>query len=270
MWTRAGAGQSAAYDNAAAVADSAELAARRRADSAQLLNERTDAVVQSYGPAERQRITLLPSSDRTAPWLVFIHGGYWQWNSADEFACVTTGVAAHGWSAALPGYTLSPEVKIPRIVKQVGQALDRIAELRREWGHSGKLILCGWSAGAQLAAMNLGHASVDAALMISGVYDLAPLLQTSLNAALGLTTAEVETCSPLRIAPVPKPTVIAWGGMDLPALQQQSHSYLEHLLSHGVPANRLILLRANHFTILHALQNPEGLLTRAVIDANTK
>ena len=53
---------------------------------------------------------LYPASDPKAPCFVHIHGGYWQRGSKEIFACLSEGPLARGWSAALCGCTLAPEV----------------------------------------------------------------------------------------------------------------------------------------------------------------
>jgi arylformamidase len=98
----------AAYNNPAAVADSAALLAAWRVASEAFRTEHAGHLDQRYGPRERNTWDLFPAADPKAPCLVFIHGGYWQRNSKDMFANVIAGPYAHGWAAALPGYTLAP------------------------------------------------------------------------------------------------------------------------------------------------------------------
>jgi acetyl esterase/lipase len=47
-----------------------------------------------YGPLTR--IEFYPARRKSAPCLVFIHGGYWQRNSREAFAMLVEGMAAHG------------------------------------------------------------------------------------------------------------------------------------------------------------------------------
>ena len=131
---------------------------------------------------------------------MFLHGGYWQRNSRDVFAMLVEGVAAHGWSVAIPGYSLAPDVSLTEIVTEISQSLDWLAQNGESYGISGPVVLSGWSAGAHLVAMALDHPRVAAGLAISGVYDLAPIRDTGLNNALKLTDAEVGTfaASPAR------------------------------------------------------------------------
>ena len=88
--------RNAAYDNIAAVADSARLNAAREARSAAFRAAHPGKLDLPYGPAPRQRFDLFPAADPAAPCLVFIHGGYWQRNSREQFACLIEGPSARG------------------------------------------------------------------------------------------------------------------------------------------------------------------------------
>jgi arylformamidase len=161
--------RNAAYDNNTAVKNSAALIAERNEASAALRASRKSFLDIPYSDRERTKIDLYPGADKTAACLVFLHGGYWQRNSRDVFAMLVEGVAAHGWSVAVPGYSLVPDASLTQIVKEVSGALDWLSENGASYGVAGPVLLSGWSAGAHLVAMALGHPSVVAGLAISGV-----------------------------------------------------------------------------------------------------
>ena len=261
------AARSAAYDNNTAVADSASWIERRNRDSAAYRAAHPAGLDVPYAPTSvRTAFDLYPASDANAPCLVFIHGGYWQRNSRDVFACFAEGPAAAGWSMAIPGYTLAPQTNLTGIVAEIGQALDWLAANGAKHGIAGPLVLAGWSAGAQLTALHLKHPSVVAGLAISGVYELAPLRDTGLNQALKLTDAEIETLSPLRLPVTNKPLVISYGTAELPTLANDAVKFSDLRKRHGAPGTLLPIAGANHFSILRELQQPNGALMRAAID----
>src|SRR3569833_3125404 len=208
----------AAYDNAKAVTNSAALIAERNAASEHARASLKSVRDQPYGPRERNKIDRYPADDANAPCLVFIHGGYWQRNSREMFAMLAEGIVAHGWSVAIPGYTLAPEASLTEIVGEIRGALDWLGANRAAHGIAGSLITSGWSAGGHLVAMTLDHPQVAAGLAISGVYELAPIRDTELNDKLKLTAAEIEALSPLRLPVVNKRRDIAYGTNELPAL----------------------------------------------------
>jgi arylformamidase len=260
----------AAYDNTKAVANSSALIAARNAASAAFRAAHASALDIPYGPRERTRIDLFPASDGSAPCLVFIHGGYWQRNSREMFAMLAEGVAAHGWSVAIPGYTLAPEATLSEIVSEVRLALNWLAANGPALGIGGPLIVSGWSAGGHLTAMALNHPNVAAGLAISGVYDLKPIRDTSLNIALKLTDTEVADLSPLKLPIVKKPLAIAYGAAELPALVRDSIRFHDARKAANAPGQLVPIPGADHFTILGQLRRADGLLTKAALSLAAK
>ena len=250
----------AAYDNNAAVKNSAALIAERNQMSETLRASRKSFLDMPYGDRERTKIDLYPAADKTASCLVFLHGGYWQRNSRDVFAMLVEGVAAHGWSVAIPGYSLAPDASLTEIVAETSQSLDWLAQNGESYGISGPVVLSGWSAGAHLVAMALDHPRVTAGLAISGVYDLAPIRDTGLNNALKLTDQEIAKLSPLRLPAVHKRLDIAYGTAELPALVFDSIQLHEARMAAGAPGKLFPIEGADHFSILSELRRPDGAL----------
>ena len=252
----------AAYDNTNAVKNSAELIAARNETSARIrprINAHLDV---PYGASEREKIDLYPGTDKTAPCLIFIHGGYWQRNSREVFANMVEGVAPLGWSVAIPGYTLAPEASLTRIVAEIGRSLDWLAKHGADYGVDGPIIVSGWSAGGHLTAMALSHPAVAAGLAISGVYDLKPIRDTNLDAALSITDEEIATLSPLRLPVVDKPMAIAYGTQEVPALIWDSRRFHAIRAAAHAPGPLVPIPGADHFTILNALSRPGGALVK--------
>ncbi len=257
----------AAYNNSAAVADSPVLNAARIAASEACRATWPGSLDVPYGAGERQRWDIFPAADPGAPCFVFIHGGYWQRNRREEFCCLGEGLRAHGWSVALPGYTLAPDATMTAIVAEIGAALDWLAGHGAEHGVAGPVLLSGWSAGGHLTAMALGHGRVAAGLAISGLYELGPIRDTYLNEALRLTDAEVATLSPLRLPPAGKTLAITYGTAELPPLVEDSRALHAQRAAAHLPGALVPAPGDNHFTIVEELRRPDGLLVRAAIEA---
>ncbi|MGI4951312.1 MAG: alpha/beta hydrolase [Janthinobacterium lividum] len=249
----------ARYNNSDAVANSQAYMAELRAASEARRAEQPAGLDQPYGPGERNRLDLFPGL-AGAPTLAFIHGGYWQRNSRDGSTALGDGVRAHGWSLALPGYTLAPDASLATIVREIGESLTLLRNLV-----TGPIILSGWSAGGHLAAMGLGHPAVHAGLAISGVFELGPIRDTYLNEKLRLTDDEVESLSPLRLPVGPKPLAIAYGSAELPPLVSDSRALHYHRSAAHAPGPLIPGAGLNHFTILNSLRQPDGMLTRALL-----
>jgi arylformamidase len=256
----------AAYNNGKAVADNATLNAARIDASKAFRAAHPAHLDLAYGPCERNRWDLFPGPDAAAPCLVFIHGGYWQMNRREDFAVLGEGLASHGWSIALPGYTLAPEATLTEIVSEIEHALDWLAENGARHGIAGPIILSGWSAGGHLAAMGLSHPAVKAGLAISGVYDLELIRDTYLNDKLKLTDKEIAMLSPLRLPAVPKPLSIAYGTAELSTLVADSRDLHALRAAAHQPGTLLPVAGANHFTILNELRAPTGQVTRLALE----
>ncbi len=254
----------AAYNNGQAVPGWVEKFARWTEKSAAIRARHAATMDLPYGPRERTKIDLFPGTTPGAPCLVYFHGGYWMRNSREMFAVLGEGVAAHGWSAAIPGYTLAPEASLSDIVAECSAALDWLAANGARHGVTGPLIVSGWSAGGHLAAMALSHPAVKAGLAISGIFELAPLRDTYLDEKLKLTMSEIADLSPLRRPAVMKPLAITYGAEELPALVANSHAIHAARTRSGAPGPLLPVDGADHFSILDGMRTADGALTRAL------
>ena len=243
-----------AYNNNTAVADAAALIDERNAASAVMAPPN----MLPYGASEREQWDLWPGKPG-APLLVFIHGGYWQRNRRQDFWCMAEGALAMGWGFGLCGYSLAPEVTLTRIVAQIHAALDALPA-------SGPVVLSGWSAGGHLTAMGLAHPRVQAAVAISGIFELAPIRDTYLNGKLALTDDELAVLSPQRLPVVNKPMAVAYGSAELPELCRQSRHFHEVRAEAHAPGPLIPVAGANHFTILDQIRRPGGSLLRAAAD----
>ena len=252
----------AAYNNGDAVKDSATLHAARETASAAFRAAHPEHLDLRYGPRERNTWDLFPGRDPRAPCMVFIHGGYWQRNSKDQFANLIGGPYARGWAAALPGYSLAPDATITEIVGEIRAALDWLAEHGPAHGIAGPIVLSGWSAGGHLTAICLDHPSVAAGLAISGLFELGPIRDTYLNEKLRLADAEIAALSPIRLPVVQKPLAIAYGTAELPPLVSDSRSLHALRAAANAPGVLIPVAGANHFTIVHELRDADGELTR--------
>ena len=255
----------AAYNNSAAVANSAALMAGYRVRSDALRGGRGTHLDLRYGPDERNRIDYFAAGS-PGPVLAFIHGGYWQMRSKEDFAFLAEGPLAHGIHVALVGYTLAPAKRLTAIVAEVRAAIAWLVGHVAEFGgDAGRIVVSGWSAGGHLTAIALADPAVQAGLAISGIYDLEPMRLCYVNDKLALDADEAQRLSPLRNGPTRAvPLIVAFGGDELPELRRQSEEYATARERAGLPGRLVSLPAHNHFTILEELARPSGALTALV------
>lgn len=252
----------AAYNNMGAVADAAALIEARNRASEAFRAAHAAHLDLPYGPTQREQWDLYPSGDATAPVLAFLHGGYWQRNRREDFACVAEGALAMGWSVAICGYTLAPEATMTRIVWQVQAALDWLSDAGARHGCGGPIVLAGWSAGGHLAALGAEHPAVAAAMPISGVFELGPIRDTYLDTALRLTDEEITELSPIRRPVVRKPIAVVYGTQELPELCRHSRDFHAARAAAQAPGPLWPVPGGDHFRVLEALARPDGALLR--------
>ena len=222
--------------------------------------------------AEGREITLLHGGTRLvvgeagAPLLVFVHGGYWQALSAADSMYLAPGAAARGWSYAAVEYTLAPDAALGQIVHEVRgalQALDRADGF-------GPVVLAGHSAGAHLVAMTALMADsplpVAQVVLLSGVYDLRPIVHTTVNDVLHLDAAGAAALSPtlLPVAATP-PVLVAIGDNETDAFHAQSHVFAARLRAAGAPVTELIVSGRHHFDIVDDLVDPTSAVGALVL-----
>jgi arylformamidase len=243
----------AAYNNGAAVKDSAQIVADWEARSARLRARHNESIDLRYGKDERNRIDYF-AARRDGPVLMFIHGGYWQNRAKELFAFVAEGPLAWGINVALIGYTLAPQKRLDGIVAEVHAAAGWLAQsIPMLGGDPKQLFVSGWSAGGHLTAMAMSHPAVRGGLAISGIYDLEPMRLSYINDKLRLDEDEARRNSP---GPTDKPLLIAYGAAELPEMCRQSEDYAALLktTAQAIPGR-------NHFTVLDDLASPHGALT---------
>jgi arylformamidase len=213
-----------------------------------------------YGPGERQTIDLfVPTNVARPSVLVFFHGGYWQELSKRESAFAAPQCLARGIAYAAVDYTLAPKATLPAIVEECRAAVACLSEI-------GPLVLAGSSAGAHLAAM-VAHGRLKGAVLVSGIYDLQPLIGTSINAALGLDAAEATRNSPLHrpLQGFPS-TVVCWGDNETDQFKRQGWAFAQALQAAGARCSVFECPGRNHFDVILDLADPATELGRRTLD----
>ncbi|MEP6701753.1 MAG: alpha/beta hydrolase [Betaproteobacteria bacterium] len=260
------------YNNRAAVPDYADYFARWAADSAAARASLNPALDIRYGRRPKETMDLFVAGGKRGL-LVFIHGGYWRSFDKSDHSFVAPSFVADGIDVAVINYDLCPAVDIGTIIDECRSA---VAWLLNEGAAHGlathNVVVSGHSAGGHLAAMlhathwsalGVDSRAIQGSVSISGIFDLEPMIYTSMNPDLRLTLESAEAWSPSRLRPNLKvPMLIAAGANETSEFIRQSQLLWEAWpdVRPAADSGPLLLDGHNHFSAVDCLANPRDAL----------
>lgn len=243
-----------------------------------------------YGPAERQAFDYFPASGPCRGTLLYFHAGYWHSRDKSGFRFLAPAFNASGLNLALVNYPLCPGVSIAELVQACRAAPAAVAShVADKLGTpASPLIVAGHSAGAHIAVeLALGMeacasvakvakapstidpvvaAPISAVAAFSGIYDLTPLLTTSLNRTLRLDAESAFAASPLHRVAVGAPLALfAVGADETPAFIAQSKAMHDAWCGAGNRSRLVFVEGADHFSLLQQLARRDSALHAAVL-----
>lgn len=226
----------------------------------------------AYGQHRREIMDFYPAANAWGC-LVYIHGGYWLGFSKFETSWVAEGFLGQGLSVALINYPLCPEVKIADISASCIKAFEHLYKFVLGEVERRAILVTGHSAGGYLAAahmiedwatLGLPQNPIAGVLSLSGIFDVAPLMQTSLNANLHLDDAQAEALNLNALRPHSNVKLaLAVGQHESAEFHRQSKTLAK---SWAASKAQVIEVKgANHFTIVDDLASPTGQLNRLAV-----
>jgi arylformamidase len=243
----------------------------------------------AYGPSEQERLDIYEAAnsshsssaagrakDRGAPVNVFVHGGAWRGSSAAECALMAEPLVGAGAHAVLIDFVNVGQIGgdlIP-LYRQVSRALAWVwRNAERFGGDPDRMFVSAHSSGAHLAACALTTGWREeglppdfckGALLVGGMYDLAPVRLSSRSTYVAFTDEVEQSLSPIRhIDGLAVPLILAHGTVESPEFQRQTRDFLAAVTAAGKPAELIVGEGYNHFDLFETLANPYGILGRA-------
>lgn len=269
----------AAYNNRWAVPDHQADLDRWAADSAAVrASVRCDLDI-AYGDGERETLDILyPDRDGPVPLIVFLHGGYWLSMTKDSYAFIGENFVKKGAAFAVIGFGLCPDITLADMVGQVDRAIGHLWDKSDQYGFDrDRFYLAGHSSGGHLAAMVLGGGvsasppvppeTFKASVIVSGLFDLAPIAATYINNYIQLDSAGVEALSPLsHVPPAGKdmgPLILGTGENELAEYFLHQARYAAAWAENGHTLEMCDAAGYQHFDVPYDLANADGKLHKA-------
>jgi len=234
--------------------------------------ENANALVdQAYGEGEREKFDYFSGGNENGPVVFYIHGGYWQRGDKNMYSFVTEAFVRHGVSVVMLNYNLTPSVRIGEIAPQIRKAIAWCWHHNDDLGFSKeKITVMGHSAGGHLTAMMMStdwpefDAALPKELVLSGIpisalFELEPLVHTSLNEGPQMDVAEAKMESPIFIPPVTNaPQLVVVGGAESEEFFRQADRYVE---TYGTAERKLVRYDVpgmDHFDELEPLADDQS------------
>lgn len=223
-----------------------------------------------YGPRPRNRLDLFLPQGKPKGLVIYIHGGFWRMLDKSYGSHLAAGALAHGHAVAMPTYTLTPEVRVAEISREIAAAVQHAAGLV-----DGPIRLTGHSAGGHLATRMVTATSplsgealkrVANVVSLAGLHDLRPLVNLSSNVDMRLDDGEAEAESPALLRPVAGTRLTCWVGQNERAEFVRQSELLANVWK-GVGAETASCAEPDkhHFTIVDGLADPDHPLMQALL-----
>lgn len=231
-----------------------------------------------YGAREKELLDIYPPPGESRGVAIYLHGGYWRSMDKQDYAFLASAFVPAGFTLVLPNYDLAPEVTLDTIVDEVRTACAWVwRNIAHFGGDRDRLCVAGNSAGAHLAAMmaitdwrgvdpSLPARLMKCGVMLSGLYDLEPLLLTTVNDALRLDAQAARRNSPALHSPkLDGPLLLAVGGRESAEFQRQTDTL--YIGWQSVPIRRRVVPARHHFDLLLDLADENSALFIEARDA---
>jgi arylformamidase len=263
-----------AYDQSCWAPRMAQLEANDGIASA-AVRKTTPPITKQYGPSDVDLIDIFaPAGARAAPVLVFIHGGAWTRNTREDASYPAPTFVGRSAAYLAPDFGSLKTVRLPQMVEACRAAVAwTVRNAKSFGGDPNRVFLAGHSAGAHLAACVLatdwtGHGlprdAIKGGFVMSGMYDLYPVLLSSRSSYLHLAPDEIVEFSPIRhLHRITCPIAVVSADQDSPEFKRQSNVFCDALAGMGRLASRTVAFNANHFQEAERLADPDTDVSRA-------
>jgi acetyl esterase/lipase len=233
----------------------------------------------AYGLLERQKLDLylVPNALGT---IIYVHGGYWDSGSKDEYPFLAESLCMAGFNVAAINYRLAPDGVFPNNIADVALAVQWLKRELPGYGVTSQdLAGLGHSAGAHLLALlcvrpehlervGLKRSAIGAAVCISGPYDFLEWLETDPRAqkAMGARQQWLETQPALIADGKNPPMLLLHGAKDTLCSPAHAPRLAHEIRQRGGQVEWKAFENLDHFKIIGAFSKILRWLEPAVLE----
>lgn len=272
----------AAYDQRVYAPNREEIVAWYGTESAKVRDRLPHQRSVPYGEGEDETLDIFPAQkgpgSNLTPVHVHIHGGRWTLFTKDEESFIAPVFTEAGAACVVIDFSNIPKVRIPQMVDQVRRAIAWLYRNAASFGGDPERIhVSGHSSGSHLAGVALltdwekdfGVPAdvIKSALLISGMYDLRPVMLSARSSYVKLSDAQVlELSAILQPEKFGAPLTMVYGANETPEFKRQPKAFLEALEKAGKTARLVEIPGVNHFEVLRMLGEPGSLVARLALE----
>ena len=230
-----------------------------------------------YGKSEDEVLDIFAAAGaRDAPVMIFIHGGAWIRSTKDDASFAAPVFTRRGAIYIAVNYSSLATVRMPEIAEQCARAIEwAVRNVSNYGGSPQRIFISGHSAGAHLSgcmlatdwkARGLEANPIRGALLLSGLYELRPVMLSSRRSYVHLDDAEVNALSPIRhLGRMSSPVTVVSADQDTPEFKRQSKVFADAIDAMGLLTAHHVLFNANHFEEALQLGREESIVVRSAI-----
>jgi arylformamidase len=112
----------------------------------------------------------------------------------------------------------------------------------------------------------MDSAAIAGAVLLSGLYDLTPLVDTHINDWMHLSLGDAQRNSPILTLPKHGPPIlVSYGSNETAAFKRQSHDYLSAWQAKGFKGEYIDMPDTNHFDLVLHLNRLESPLVQKLL-----
>jgi len=218
----------------------------------------------AYGSSNDERVDVYsPSTYNNRSAIIYMHGGAWKTGFANSYSYLAEPFLNLGYTVCIPDFANVVQLSgnLSAMSDQACKSIEWSLHYCKQQGID-TVYLIGHSSGAHLSAVYASNyknyysnnTPIKSMMLISGLYDLEPVMVSSRRTYLNLTEFEIEELSPIRhLENISVPIDIVFGSNDSPEFIRQSKEFFNSLSEKNSRVSCMCLENTNHYELLEKI-----------------